>query len=640
MATGNYTVSISPSVGLSISASNSVQLDGMLDKLEIDLRTRINDIASSFKPYGTVSVESVVNQAISDFYYAHQSKISSITVSQGDTVVLAHDSSGLKSADKSSGEVTLKAKGDGVTDDTQAFLDALASNSVVIVPKPTDSYKVTAPIIVPAGKSLIGDGLPQIKYFGTMAGGVGVIQSGGAGAIIKGFKIDGGSTNTTLPAWPTYGVKVSHDNVIVQDVDISNHRSAGFYFQGATGSKLKGGSAKTTGAGPGISVQQCYRCEFVDTDVTGNLSNFGCYVFESHYNLFQNLKALNKGTNNVSLELIGMTYSCSHNKIIGCRAEGTGDNGISVTGSDNEVIGNHAEECKHAGIYVYGSRNTVVGNHCQNNNQRFTGDATAKFAGIMVQSSWGGLGAYNTVVGNVCIDTQTTHTQYAAVRLANHSYPNYAANTAYTTNSYIANGLNVYKCVQAGTSASGGVAPTHTTGDVTDGTVIWRYVTTGDSNLNPKYNTVVGNSTLGNINNSVLNETTNAANTVLDAGTIEVAVAGSATVSTKFLTGNFSPVSPGTAAPIGSIFLRNGGGTGITAYLKEDATNAGWAALVTRKNGTFASKPNLTSAGYNGYMYVIDDGTSPPKPIWFKYNTSTSTGEWFDATGTKVTAYP
>lgn len=602
-----------------------------LGRMQAELEKKLNGIAASVASPGSDSEADLVKSAVSGFIDYYKDRVSSVVVTRGADAYGRHGSDGWSDSKKpdSSADagsvIKFGAKGDGVTDDTAAFLAALASEAYVTVPTAPVFYKITGPITVPAGKELVGIGAPLLKYSGTV-GNIGVVQSGGDGCSIVNLTIDGGNTNNPMTPFSSVGVKVSHQGVLVDSVKVINGRSRGVWFVGATQSIYRHGSSKSN-TGPGLAVEQCVGCQFIDLDLSLNLSNFGCYVFESHYNLFENLRALNKGTGNVSLELMGMTYSCTHNKIIDCRAEGTGDNGISVTGSDNVVMGNHAESCKHAGIYLYGSRNVCVGNHCENNNQRYTGDNTAKFAGIMVQSSWGGLGMHNTVAGNTCVDTQAVHTQYAAVRLANHSYSVYAANTAYTTNSYVYNGLNVYKCVQAGTSAVGGVAPTHTTGDVTDGTVIWRFVTTGDTNLNPKYNSVSGTISLGNLNTGVLNETTSAANTIVDAGSIEIAMAGSASVSTKILAGQFSPVSPGTAAPIGSLFLRNGGGPGITAYVKEESGDTKWTALVTRRSGPTASRPTLSGTGYDGFMYY---DTTLGKPVWFKGSDNT----WHLADGT------
>lgn len=54
----------------------------------------------------------------------------------------------------------------------------------------------------------------------------------------------------------------------------------------------------------------------------------------------------------------------------------------------------------------------------------------------------------------------------------------YAANTAVSRGAIIRNATThaMYWAVAAGTTAAGGVAPTHTDGDVVDGTVTWRYL--------------------------------------------------------------------------------------------------------------------------------------------------------------------
>jgi parallel beta-helix repeat protein len=103
-------------------------------------------------------------------------------------------------------------------------------------------------------------------------------------------------------------------------------------------------------------------------------------------------------------------------------AEGTGDNGISITGYRNTVTGNICNGNYHTGIYVYGNSNTVTGNVCLNNNQRFLVDGSQSFGGILVTPSFGGSGYDNTITGNVCIDDQATPTQAYGVRFTPPSY--------------------------------------------------------------------------------------------------------------------------------------------------------------------------------------------------------------------------
>jgi parallel beta-helix repeat protein len=392
--------------------------------------------------------------------------------------------------------------------------------------------------------------------------------------------------------------------------------------------KVLGGRANG-GSGPGLRIDNVSYSSFEGVDVSLNLANFGIYVDQgTSYCTFEDCRALNDGTGNVSLEMLGMTYSCHDNKVVNNRAEGTGDNGISITGYNNTVIGNHARKCKHSGIFIYGRRNTVVGNHCENNNQRYVTDqgAGSVFCGITVQPSWGGLGEQNTVVGNVCIDTQASPTQTAGIRIGAAAYAAWTATSAVDLEAaYRFHGVNLYKATTAGTTGS--VAPTHTSGDVAGGTVTWRYIGTAETNMHAKRNTVVGNICSGNRTGDIWHDA-NQANTIITEGDITIASQDSGTLNTRILSKNTSPAtSPGFAANQGSLFLRQGGGSGISAYLKTGSADTAWEAISTRTSGTTANRPTLSASGYDGYVYF---DTTLGKPVFRKGSV------WVDAAGTTV----
>jgi parallel beta-helix repeat protein len=519
------------------------------------------------------------------------------------------------------------AVGDGTTDDADAFAGALATGRPVLVPPPSVAYLTRSAISVPAGGVLKGIGSPLITYAGTVSD-IGIVQSAGAGCTIEGLVIDGGNQRSPMTPWQTYGVKITHDDCSVIDVEVQNARIGGMGFFSVRNVKVWGGRANG-GNGPGLRVVNVSYSSFEGVDVSLNLSNFGIYVDEgTSYCTFENCRALNDGTDNVSLEMLGMTYGCHDNKVIGCRAEGTGDNGISITGYNNTVIGNHCRKCRHSGIFVYGRRNTVVGNHCEDNNQRYTTDqgSGSVFCGITVQPSWGGLGERNAVVGNICIDTQTSPTQTAGIRVGAAAYAAWTALSAVDLDSaYRFSGVNLYKATVAGTTGS--VAPTHTSGDAADGTVTWRYVATADTNMHAKRNMVVGNTCSGNRTGDIWHDAAQA-NTIIADGDITIAAQGSATLATRILSKNASPaVSPGFEATQGSLFLRQGGGDGVSAYLKTGTADTAWEAITTRRSGTTANRPTLGSSGYDGYPYF---DTTLGKPVFRK------AAVWVDATGATV----
>jgi parallel beta-helix repeat protein len=522
------------------------------------------------------------------------------------------------------------AKGDGVTDDAPAFNRALASGRPILVPPPKVAYLTRSAIRVPAGQILKGIGRPLITYVGTVSN-IGIVQSAGPGCTIEGLRIDGGNKRLPMTPWQTYGVRITHDDCSVIGVEVQNARIGGMGFFSVRNIKVLGGCANG-GSGPGLRVDNVSYSSFEGVDVSLNLSNFGIYVDQgTAYCTFEDCQALNDGTGNVSLEMLGMTYTCHDNKVLFNRAEGTGDNGISITGHGNTVMGNHAKNCKHSGIFIYGRRNTVVGNECENNNQRWTHDqgAASVFCGITVQPSWGGFGEQNTVTGNVCIDTQASPTQTAGIRIGAAAYAAWAAgaviddlNTAYRFR-----GVNLYKATTLGTTGTTATAPTHTSGTAIDGTVTWRYVGTAEVNMHAKRNIVVGNVCSGNRNGDVWHDA-NQANTIITDGDITIAAQDSATLSTRILSKNASPASsPGFAANQGSLFLRQGGGSGISAYLKTGAADTAWEAIMTRTSGNTAGRPALAATGYDGYPYF---DTTLGKPVYRKG------AVWVDATGATV----
>lgn len=518
------------------------------------------------------------------------------------------------------------ATGNGTTNDAAAFAAALATGRPVLVPPPAVAYLIRSPISVPAGGVLKGIGKPQIRYAGTTSG-VGIIQSAGVGCVIEGLAIDGGNQRTPVVTWDTAGVKITHDDCSVIDVDVRNARIAGMIFLNCSNAEALRCSAQG-GDGPGIRVSGVTYSTFRDNDVSLNLVNFGFYIEQgTAYCTFDGNRALNDGTDNVSLEMLGMTFPCHDNKVINNRAEGTGDNGISITGYNNTVMGNHCRKCRHSGIFIYGRRNTVTGNHCENNNQRalYLSDGGSIFCGITVQPSWGGLGERNTVTGNVCVDTQATPTQYAGIRIGAAAYFAWTAATAIDVSSYRFFGLNIYKALHGGTTSSTG--PTHTSGTAVDGTVTWTYVNTAEYNMHGKHNVVAGNTCAGNLTADIWHDA-GQANTIITDGDITLPAIGTPNLNIRILVKNASPVvSPGFTANPGSLFLRQGSTTGITAYLKTGINDTDWEAVQTRSSGTTANRPALASIGYDGYTYF---DTTLNKPVFRRGSI------WVDATGTTV----
>ena len=171
---------------------------------------------------------------------------------------------------------------------------------------------------------------------------------------------------------------VDCDSAKVEDVDVFNTR------------------------GVGVRIDSC-------DNVVVDASRFGSHTSFCIYLINGSSKCTltgNKTTSN-GLELIGVTAGCSEQFIFGNHAQGTGDNGISVTADDCRVIGNHCEGNWNNGIGVYGSRNLISTNVCLSNGRRHSeGDRADGFAGIKIQAAFGGTGKDNLIIGNDINDRQ------------------------------------------------------------------------------------------------------------------------------------------------------------------------------------------------------------------------------------------
>jgi parallel beta-helix repeat protein len=498
----------------------------------------------------------------------------------------------------------LGAKGDGSTDDTAAFNAAVALGRPVVVPQTSSFYKLTGAVSLPANAVVVGLGLPLIKYLGT-TNNIGVFQTNGTGVILRDLMIDGGSTKSPATPFQTACVLVSHDDFTAENVSTTNSRQYGISLQTVSRAVVRGGKV-TPGAGPGIVLSNCSLCTVEDLDLSGTASHFGCYISNgTNRSLFRNLRCLNS-TSSPTLELIGLTYPCWGNRIENCHAEGTGDNGISITGYSNVVTGNVCRGNYHSGICVYGRFNTVTGNVCSNNSQRYPVNG-GSFGNITVTPAYGGQASYNTITGNSCFDDQATPTAETGVKLQANAYGVWAAAKEFTSaNRYCYYGLNVYAALAITSAMTGEVPPTHTSGAVSDGVIEWTFLFTGSPNLNAHDNSVAANNFLGHRLTDAVTDSTSNSQTILQRDLLRSGVTGGVQIGvTPAIRSAATFPGTATAGSTGDLCLRSGGGTGISAYVKESGTNTttGWTPLMVRKQGVTGSRPNLTASGYEGYLY-------------------------------------
>lgn len=387
-------------------------------------------------------------------------------------------------------------------DDLNSFVRALDTGLVVEVPYRAAPYVFSTYLNFPSNATLVGlgdgDKRPTLKTSGTEPR-IFRLQAV-TGVIIDGFIIDGDKTNKNSGGVATVNacadIKVRNCKFVNPKAQFGISggsvrclvENCQFIGSGSHGVQLDGAATSFN------TVRSCY---FEASAGFGIALSTGAN---------RNLIERNWCTTN-QLELIGITYECWGNRVTANHAEGTGDNGISVTGFQNTITGNVTIGCKHSGIFLYGSRNTVSGNVCKNNGQRFLTDGTS-WGGIRVRPEAGGSGQENVISDNVCIDDQATPTQAWGVRMDVHAYTAWAAGQSIAIGAYRFNGLNVYVATTAGTT--GATAPVHTTGTVSDGAVSWKWLWSGIGNINSQRNKTGLNIYFGNRLGDYSEGTTNA----------------------------------------------------------------------------------------------------------------------------------
>ena len=324
-------------------------------------------------------------------------------------------------------------------------------------------YGFGSRVTVPAGVRIVGIGRPLFRNVGASAG---FFLNTAGNCEIRNVRFDSQYPSTVKGGGSSIVVNNAPGNVLIEDIDVVNPGGS-ISVTGSYGVTINRYNV-TGSANHGVILTSCYDCVVSNCNLQ-NCSGFGIILSTACYRC---LLIGNKTTQN-QIELIGVTEGCYENRILYNHAEGTGDNGISITGFKNTIIGNIAKGCAGNGIQAYGERNTISGNICLNNNQGYAGN-TGWRGGIAVQGGFGGTGQFNVISGNVCDDEQASPTQQYGVWLGNSSaYVTWATGQAITVNTYRYYGLNLYICTVAGTT--GATPPTHTSGAVSDGGVTWLF---------------------------------------------------------------------------------------------------------------------------------------------------------------------
>lgn len=394
------------------------------------------------------------------------------------------------------------AVGNNSTNDYAAFLAAFASGAkYVVVPYyNTLKFYLSGDILdIPAGCELRGLGgsptLRQNSALNTSFFRINAVEGAGITNII----LDGGysATNATASLFIADGTTKAK----VENVSAINAKGFGIYLGGCSYSRFIN-----------IRAENCQNSgiEVAETGTYGNViqnytakDNVGMGIRVSngaHYNQLDNINCQSNG-----LELIGMTYDCYGNNISNVIAQGTGDNGVSITGYNNGLVNITAFSNANNGLGLYGSNNRCTNISASNNNQSGSG-----FSGIAIAAGYGGAASGNLLDTLHTYDDQSVHTQTHGAVLGAGSYAAFNSGTTYAVRSFISNASKCY--VSTTTIASGGAAPTHTSGTVGG----WKYIFTTTTSFHATQNRIGSQYGYGNTGSLLQDDATSGTNYAAD----------------------------------------------------------------------------------------------------------------------------
>ena len=339
------------------------------------------------------------------------------------------------------------AVGDGVTDDTQAFNDAMAAADVVYVPK--GSYVITGAFTIGAGKTILGEGknistlittstiylsdnssLRKITVNNT-GSQINVRIQNKTGATVDDIKITGSGYDYGLSLYSDTDFNINHVEIENANIDGLSIDSSSNSILTKINSHNNGRYGFVIGNSSDIIVSNS---EIHDNTLTGlvcvnssrlsltaNIYNDNGY----HGVQFNGCKTCIYSSsiasgNSYSGYDIYNSMSC---KMIGCQSYDNGTIGVEIdtTAFNNVVSGSSIRLNGSCGITVYRSpRNIIIGNDIVDNGQRgdLSGEGfSATPAGVWVHDDGTGLSRETMIIGNNIGDDQSTHTQIYGVQI-------------------------------------------------------------------------------------------------------------------------------------------------------------------------------------------------------------------------------
>lgn len=352
---------------------------------------------------------------------------------------------------------------DSTTVVTTAFQNALNTARPVLVPPTSGFYRTGAGLTGVEGSGLIGYGEPaKIKLVGDTTQSV-LSCTGLTNFTIDGVVLDDDeatktATSKCLLLTNCVGVDISWLKCI-------NSQSFTVEINGGSKNKIKTLISEGAATGSGLLLWDTYENN-IDELIVESCGGFGLQVFRgSSRNTIKSIVARNTG-----LEALGITVGCNKNTIDNVYGFNNGDNGISITGEDNQVGTAFIDSPAFHGACLYGMRNQIGTLRTRNVGQASAG----VYAAVAGTVGFGGIAADNQVGNLFAWDDQAVPTMGYYAKWNPGSYAAWVTATVYAASAGVVNAGNSYATLAGGTS--GATPPTHTSGTVSDGGVLWQYM--------------------------------------------------------------------------------------------------------------------------------------------------------------------
>jgi hypothetical protein len=378
------------------------------------------------------------------------------------------------------GVLNYGAVGDGVTDDSAAFDAAIAASSYVYVPYTPNGYLLRDELFPQAGTTIVFEPGAKLVFSDSLNTLNHLIQIQGDNVRLVNPTIDAsGVTSGTHDIILNDG----YDGMIIESPNIIGATAVGrvgIWVRNAKYCQIKGPGTILDCTSVAIELNGSDCCFNTIDGLRFRGTDVGMHVLlqsGAHHNLITDLIS-DQG----SAELVGITYLCHSNLVVGCHANNQEDNGFSVTGYNNTVVGCTAYQSDFTGFVAYGRNNLFVGCHAKNCGQNGGGH------GFKAVSAYGGIASNNSFIGCFADDDQVNRTQLTLATASNDEYTEWASgqtgiSSGVTYRSYLD---NLYLAQSSGTT--GATPPVHTSGTASDDNVDWLWVNSQDGGMQGRDN--------------------------------------------------------------------------------------------------------------------------------------------------------